>query len=454
MNEVINLDEEKYEEQILNMSDDFFKDILLISEIEEFNDIKKLFNLSEKNNRKSKFIVEKDYPEIKNKYTRETYFLPRHTTDLESYNRKNKNYKCIECQKKDASNSHSVSNSHLRSMRNRNKNKQDTIYGFRESIISDLDKLLNIPENWSIFGISNKFNLDDYNYYSLGTNHASTFPGFCDSSINGNKCDSECFKDLDGNKIKDFNAGKYDNLSYQIIYRTIAWKTLKVEQEIIVYENLKKLYENEKTFQEIYDLLLINSLEKLNIQSDPKTFEYQIKTLKDNKKYYQKFLNKIKNKTEPNKYIFKCQQIKTPEYIGINYYHKGDSPKNYVFFKELNSLLNSKIDDFFTGILYLDNNYYFFVICNLKDSLYFDKIIGNSVMTEHFMKKCLISVNNTNTFITKDFISEANDMLVFNTSKNWFVTKKENGITTPPGFIKKTTISEAVNLIFQEKVKG
>lgn len=352
----------------------------------DFKEIKKIFSIT-----KERII----------NYNDEDYFFPQSTTDLVKYNGNKMcgSYMCLECNAHLAENSHSVSNGQIKQI----KINKEKIYGFRNDFFSILTRIINkINVNQNEIYLIEDFSIEDFNFFSITTGKASTFPGFCSS--NGKNCDHELFKNLDGNKevnIKSLKKDKYLNLKKEIMYRTIAWKIFNLKQKNIFYENILKLIEKEKTFEVFFQKVILDSFEKKN--SIDEYFKNQNNVLNNNIVKFEKFIKEIK--ADNSNFYIKIIKIENPKYIGINYFNGSSNKKIEKFFDKYDNLICC-----FAGVLAYEKNYYNFIIVNNKHKKFFYNISDNKLKS--FVKTCLFKLDNENTFVSDSLKGEASKYIM------------------------------------------
>lgn len=382
----------KQNEKYLEVFEKVLTEINKFNKNKEIKEIKNFFDVPSKHNNDYEFY--KEYQLIKDKNSKVEYFFPRNTNDLCFFNKKNPTYYCLNCDKKLnhlAGNSHSVSKGHIKQIQTTIDQK---IYGFRDSFFYRIKDLFNnIEYEGEKLILKKSYNIEDAILYDFSKGSLSIFPGFCKSIID---CDGNLFKILDGVEAIDF-----EKLKYEIMYRTVTWKLLKTDQESIFISSLRSLYFDKPLFKEIYDNIILKSITEINNQIEIENFNELFNSIENKLSKFDDFYLKLKNKDLSllNKFNFKMFEIEKTDYIGINYFNEKDSQENKYFFDTINKYSSKNINEFFTGILYFKDKCYGFFIYDQKDESFFTSLIKSQKAREKFIKKALIEINNTNTFI-------------------------------------------------------
>lgn len=385
----------------LNIFDDIINKINNFNNHQEIKEIKNFFDVPKYDNANYQFY--KKYQLIIDKKTKNQYFFPRNTSDLCFFNSSNPTYYCLHCNSEFnniAGNSHSVSNSHIQKLKT---TKDKKIYGFRDSFFNNIKNLFNnIEIKNNKVKLKDNIKIEDSILYDLGTGSLSIFPGFCKSNLD---CDGKLFLTLD-NSSNNINL---EELKYEIMYRTITWKLLKLEQETIYVDSIFKLYNDKPLFKEIYTQIIIESNSKIEGKSKNENFNEVINSIKNKSLIFEKLYLLLKNKNYKVLKNFEIHLFETEntDFIGINYYNKNDSVENEKFFEKINQYSKDEISEFFTGILYFKNKCYGFFINTRSNKRFFNNLILTKKARVNFIKTALIEINNSNTFINSNEIKDS-----------------------------------------------
>lgn len=283
--------------------------------------------------------------------------------------------KCIHCSQELTIPSHSVSNNNL------------TFFAQREKIF--FLKNGNLFHNLNLLTLINKTqqNVDKLRIFEkIAIKEASTYQGFCRVH------DNDLFMNIDGNiPYEQMKKEKYYSLKYEILYRTLAWKIAKKEEDLEMFIYLNNLYQKEPDFKQLWDDIFLTALSKLD-RSSSDYFTKQINTLHGNINNNKKFLTAIKtSRSIANDYFLLIDNIARPHFFGINFIH-GDHPTVKIFMNKSNIKV-----PFFCGTLVNQKKYYSFILVSKYDKPYFER---NNYFS-NIIEPLLLLHEPENTFISE-----------------------------------------------------